>query len=145
MTLEKAVTLEQAVILVDTSVWIDRLRGIRGRAFDGAEELAKGSAGRASTTEPIIMELLCGAGSVELDRVRTLIDSLDVLSVEPSVDYADAAAIFRATRANGRQARKANDCLIAAVALRHDAVLWHKDSDFEAIAAVTKLKTVDLR
>ena len=91
------------------------------------------------------MELLCGAGPVELDRVRNLIDSLNVLSIEPSADFADAAAIFRATRANGRQARKVNDCLIAAVALRHDAVLWHKDSDFEAIAAVTKLKTVDLR
>lgn len=138
-------TLKESVILVDTSVWIDRLRGIRGRAFNGAEELTKGNAGQASITEPIIMELLCGAGPVEIDRVRMLIDSLTVLTVEPSVDYADAAAIFRATRANGRQARKVNDCLIAAVAIRRDAVLWHKDSDFEAIAAVTRLKTVDLR
>lgn len=91
------------------------------------------------------MELLCGSGSVELARVEALLDSLPVLSVQPSVDYAGAAAIFRATRANGRQARRVNDCLIAAVALRRGAVLWHKDADFEAIAAVTQLKTVDLR
>lgn len=99
----------------------------------------------AAITEPVAMELLSGAGPIDLSRVQTLVGSLPVLSVEPSVDYADAAAIFRATRANGRQARKVNDCLIAAVALRHGAELWHKDADFEAIAAVTQLKTLDLR
>lgn len=130
------------MILVDTSVWIDRLRGTRGRAFAAVEELTDGN---AATTEPIVMELLCGAGPIELARVKVLLDSLTVLSVQPSTDYTDAAAIFRATRANGRQARKVNDCLIAAVALRHGAEFWHKDADFEAIAVVTQLKTVDLR
>lgn len=91
------------------------------------------------------MELLAGAKPIDLSRVEALVGSLSVLSVEPSVDYEDAAAIFRATRANGRQARNTNDCLIAAVALRTDAELWHKDADFEAIAAVTRLRTVDLR
>lgn len=133
------------MILVDTSVWIDRLRGTRGRAFAAVEELVDVRRGNAAITEPIAMELLCGAGPVELARVKVLLDSLTVLSVQPSVDFADAAAIFRATRANGRQARKVNVCLIAAVALRHGAELWHKDADFEAIAAVTQLKTVDLR
>lgn len=138
-------TLKKSVILFDTSVWVDHLRGVRSKAAMRAEELMRLRPEVVAITEPIAMELLSGASPIDLSRVQTLVGSLPVLSIEPSVDFADAAAIFRATRANGRQARKINDCLIAAVALRRGAVLWHKDSDFEAIAAVTKLKTVDLR
>lgn len=138
-------TPENAVILFDTSVWVDHLRGVRSRAAMRAEELMRLRPEAVAITEPVSMELLSGASPIDLSRVERLVGSLPVLSVEPSVDYADAASIFRATRANGRQARKVNDCLIAAVAIRRDAVLWHKDSDFEAIAAVTRLETVDLR
>ena len=109
------------------------------------EQLIDTQPAEVAITEPITMELLAGAKPIDLSRVQTLVGSLPVLSIQPSVDFADAAAISRATRANGRQARKVNDCLIAAVALRNDAELWHKDADFEAIAAVTSLRTVDLR
>lgn len=126
-------------------MWIDRLRGIRGKAFDGIEELTRERPEVVAVTEPIIMELLCGSNFAELARVQSLVDAVAVVSVEPSTDYESAAAIFRATRANGRQARKVNDCLIAAVALRTGAELWHKNADFEAIATVSGLKTLDLR
>ena len=32
------------------------------------------------------------------------------------------------------------DCLIAAIALRHDVTLVHKDRDFEVLARVTPLR-----
>jgi predicted nucleic acid-binding protein len=37
------------------------------------------------------------------------------------------------------------DCLIAGIALRHDATLWHRDADFVAISAIAPLDSVDLR
>lgn len=98
-----------------------------------------------ATTEPIEMELLSGAKTEDLLEVQLFVSTLTVLSVEPSKDYVDAAAIFRSARSIGRRVRNTQDCLIAAVALRHDAELWHKDGDFESIAAVTRLRTVDLR
>lgn len=43
-----------------------------------------------------------------------------------------------------RRPRSVNDCLIAAIALRGDATLAHRDRDFEDIPA-TGLLTLDLR
>lgn len=133
------------MILVDSSAWIERLRGSGTLAARSIGDLVRDRPTEVATTEPIQMELWCGVGSNELARVEALTSSLVLLSVEPALDHAEAAAIYRATRANGRAARKANDCLIASVALRHDAEVWHRDADFEAIAAVTELRTRDLR
>lgn len=91
------------------------------------------------------MELMCGSGSAELLRVQRLIDSLALLTTDPPRDFLEAAAIYRSSRSIGRPVRKITDCLIAAVALRHDAELWHKDADYEAIAAAVPLRAVDLR
>lgn len=133
------------MILVDTSVWIDRLRGVRTRAYARIGAAVAERPADVATTEPIQMELLCGSGPHEFMKVQRLLSTLTVLSIEPSRDFVDAAAIYRSTRAMGRPVRAANDCLIAAVALRHGVELWHKDSGFESIAAATSLRTTDLR
>lgn len=132
------------MILVDTSVWVELLRGRAGRAHDHVSRLVAERPRGVATTEPIQMELWCGAGSAELTRVEALTSSLVLLAVDPTTDYADAAAIYRAARANGRPSRKVA-CLIASVALRRDVEVWHRDADFEAIAAVTSLRRFDLR
>ena len=36
--------------------------------------------------------------------------------------------------------RSAVDCLIAAIAIRHDATVWHKDRDYDYIATFTGLR-----
>lgn len=132
------------MILVASSVWIDRLRGTRSLAYTRVGEVVAQRPSDVATTEPIQMELLCGSVA-ELMNVQRLLSMLTVLSIDPPRDYFDAAAIYRSARAIGRPIRKMNDCLIAAVALRTGAELWHKDADFEAIAAVSALKSVDLR
>ncbi|MFM7258852.1 MAG: PIN domain-containing protein, partial [Acidimicrobiaceae bacterium] len=57
-----------------------------------------------------------------------------------SVDYDNAAAIYRACRKLGVTVRAQIDCLIAAIAIRTNTKIIHHDSDFDAIAQVTKLK-----
>jgi predicted nucleic acid-binding protein len=37
------------------------------------------------------------------------------------------------------------DCLIAAVALRHETAVWHCDEDYVRIAGVSDLRQRDLR
>ena len=133
------------MILVDSSVWIDRLRGTRTRAFDALDTLVAERPMEVAITEQIQMELCAGAAPADVPAVEALTASLVLLGVDPPTDFHAAAAMFRATRANGRIARKLADCLIASVALRHDAEVWHRDADFEAIAAVTALRTFDLR
>jgi predicted nucleic acid-binding protein len=51
-----------------------------------------------------------------------------------------AATLLRSARSTGRTPRSLLDCLIAAVAIRHDLPLLAADRDFEAIAAVSSLR-----
>lgn len=134
------------MILVDSSLWIDVLRGQTTHATTKVRGLVQSDPSLVATTEPITMELLAGATSEQaLARIDSLVASMTMLSVEPSRDYAAAAALHRAARATGATVRSLTDCLIASVALRHRATLWHKDADFEVIAGVTTLETLDLR
>lgn len=129
--------------LVDSSVWVDYLRGTPGQATSYLRNLLRTEL--PAITEPIESELLAGAGLHELWRLERLIDGLPVLTVAPEFDYRDAAAIYRACKRSGRTVRKLNDCLIAAIALRYDAMLVHKDADFEILADVIPLRHVSLR
>jgi predicted nucleic acid-binding protein len=61
----------------------------------------------------------------------------------PHEDVQVAGAIYRACRRAGETVRRANDCLIAAIAIRHDLPLLHRDRDFDAIARHTRLRIVE--
>jgi predicted nucleic acid-binding protein len=132
------------VLLVDSSVWVDYLRGHHTKArADLRRRLAAGDL--PATTEPISMELLAGASDerawTQIDR---LVSSLPLLTIDPALDYRDAAVIFRAARRTGRTIRRLNDCLIAAIAIRHDVDLIHKDADFDTISDVSPLRARSL-
>ncbi|MDO5502959.1 MAG: PIN domain nuclease [Actinomycetia bacterium] len=127
------------MILVDTSVWVDLLRGgdrpatrELARRLDQPDDLA--------CTEPVAMELLAGARGLELERVERLVTGLVSLAVAPPLDYRAAAAIYRTVRSSGHTLRSLQDCLIAAIAIRHDVMLLDTDRDYERIAAVTTLR-----
>jgi predicted nucleic acid-binding protein len=125
-------------LLVDSSVWITLLRG-------GDPELrerltAAGSSGRLASCDPVALELLAGATTSSLPRVEALVDSLAPLRVEPSLDFRAAAALHRSARSGGFTVRALMDCLIAAVAIRHDAVIVHRDRDFDHLAQVSPLQ-----
>lgn len=125
------------MLLLDTSGWIEYLRDTRSAACDEVARLLEDPASLA-TTEPIIMELLAGATSPgALRDLETLTAGLVLLGVDVRVDYHHAAVIDRSARSAGRTVRRMNDCLIAAVALRTDATLVHRDADFDAIAEVS--------
>jgi hypothetical protein len=126
-------------VLVDSSVWISVLRGGVPELRERLARAADAEAGLAMT-EPIAMELLAGGAGTSLPQIERLVDGLHMLEVDPLVDFRAAAALARACRADGRTVRSLLDCLIAAVAIRHDAVLVHRDRDFDALATVSPLR-----
>lgn len=132
-----------SLVLVDTSVWIEYLRGTGSPAhLFVREELGKGLA----TTEPVMMELLAGAASgAQTAAAERLMLGQHWLQVEPALDYRAAADIFQGARASGRQPRALQDCLIAAIAIRTQTPVAHRDADYAHIAAVTGLRVLDLR
>lgn len=133
------------MILLDTSVWVDYLRGTPGAATEHVRGLIREGAPLA-VTEPIVMELLAGAPDDRaLERLEVLVSGLPLLAVDAHLDYRDAATIYRSARRRGLTVRKLVDCLIAAVALRTGARLVHKDADFDVIGSVAPLDAVSLR
>jgi predicted nucleic acid-binding protein len=129
------------LLLVDSSVWVDHLRG---RAPEASRRLAAaiGDGRRTSVRmcEPVAMELIAGASATQLGPVSTLVDGLPGLALDPHVDFRSAGELSRSARFAGRAVRSSVDCLIAAVAIRHGAVLVHRDRDFDVLVEISPLR-----
>jgi predicted nucleic acid-binding protein len=86
------------------------------------------------------MEILSGArDDVNAQSLKRLLSRATVIETKP-IDYQNAASIYRACRQVGITVRTQIDCLIAAIAIRTGTPILHQDSDFNAIAQITKLK-----
>jgi predicted nucleic acid-binding protein len=86
------------------------------------------------------MELLSGARDQGHERqLRQMLNALHHRGVS-SVDFEEAARIYRDARRAGKAVRSLMDCLIAAVALREELSLLAQDRDFGAIREVTGLR-----
>jgi len=126
------------VILIDSSAWIEFLRDT-GSPICQRVDLLLGT--EIATCEPVRLEILAGArDEQQLHELRGLLARATLVTTEPS-DYEEASAIYRACRRNGDTPRKLLDCLIAAIAIRADFSVLHADSDFDAIARSTGLRT----
>ena len=122
------------MILVDTSAWVEYLRGTGSRVHRKVRELLETEQPLAST-EVVVMEVLAGArDDLHLERLRRLLFRCEFLPLAGLSDYEDAAALYRQCRRAGKTLRSLTDCLIAVVAMRANAELIHADRDFETIA-----------
>lgn len=121
--------------LVDTSVWIDFLRGRQTPQVDALDGLLAGEE-IVGVTPTIIQELLQGADTPDrFDELRRYLSDLACyLPREPVESHVRAAGLYQDCRRLGRTPRSSNDCLIAQVAIEHALVLLHDDRDFDAIA-----------
>ena len=124
------------VVLVDTSVWVDWLRGVDSAASDLLQRLSVDPGSTIATTQPVVMELRAGAPASELSSLEDVLSRAAMLSVNPDLDFAVAADVYRAVRAAGHTPRSTVDCLIAAVTIRHEALLAHRDREFVRMASV---------
>ena len=89
------------------------------------------------------MELLIGPADEERAKQRRrFLDRFEVVALEPLIDAEEAAAIHRRCRRAGETPRNLIDCMIAAVAIRRDEPVVHRDRDFDVIARHTRLQVV---
>jgi hypothetical protein len=125
------------VILIDTSAWIEFLRDTGSPICQRVDDLL---AAEVATCDAIRMEVLAGARDEQhLQQLRRLLARASNLPTE-SVDYEVAAALYRTCRQQGHTVRKLIDCLIAAVAIRADVPILHRDTDFNILAKHTALQ-----
>ncbi|MGZ8752157.1 MAG: type II toxin-antitoxin system VapC family toxin [Acidimicrobiia bacterium] len=124
------------MILADTSAWVEYDRGTGSPVDERLADLIAGG-GAVAVTEPVIMEVLCGARSDERERdLHRLLLRVDLLRFDPGVDFDAAARIYRTCRREGVTPRGLIDCMIAAVAHRSGAALLAFDTDLDRIADV---------
>jgi len=124
------------VILVDTSAWVEYVRGTGSAAARRVDVLLGGD---CAITDPVRMEVLAGArDEYHLDGLRRLLLRCVDLAVERS-DYDIAAGMWRACRLAGDSPRSLVNCLIAAVAIRHHIPVCHADRDYAMLAWHTPL------
>jgi predicted nucleic acid-binding protein len=129
------------VILADTSAWIEFDRATGSPVDRQVTRLIESSGTDLAVTEPVLMEVLAGAGD---DRrrsdLRRLLTSFSWIPVDPVADFEGAADLYAACRAAGITPRGLIDCMIVNVALRSGARLLAADRDFEQIARVVPLQ-----
>lgn len=130
-----------AVLLVDTSAWVEIFRRparLRLDDLGGLDEVV--------TCLPVLQEVLQGFRDERAFRLaRDAMTSMPI--VESPLRQAlveEAVELFRAARRAGLTVRSSADCLIACCALRHDLMVVHRDRDFAALARVAPLRQRDL-
>lgn len=124
------------MLLIDSSVWIDWLRGADTDGVRFVQD--RQSSEELALTQMIYLEVLQGINTdrqfVATQRVlgaQAMLQPRDVLAT-----FEAAAQLYRRARRAGLTIRKSTDCLIAAMALEHAALLVHNDRDFLALAQV---------
>jgi predicted nucleic acid-binding protein len=118
-----------ARILVDTSVWVDALRGRDATTVAAVRELLLED--RVVTCDVVVAELRAGLRRSERVRVLGLFGGLPRLAVD-SRDWLEAGDLGAQLRAGG-VTLPLTDLLIARVCLRHGHALFTSDEHFKRI------------
>lgn len=130
------------MILVDTSVWVDFLRGEDSSQRRVLHRLIEDEAD-ISITEIIFTEILQGIkNDREFQAIKDYLLEFPIYRPKGIETYLHAARIYRDCRKKGKTVRRTVDCIIAAICIENDLVLLHKDSDFDLIQAYTGLQVI---
>lgn len=125
--------------LIDTSAWVEFLRRPGSPVTLSVRRALKEDT--AATTDIVALEVLSGTTDVaRLTRWERLLARCEFIEQVPRDDAGAAASIYRACRRAGETPRAVNDCLVAAIAIRHQVPVLHRDRDFTVIARQTSLQ-----
>jgi len=131
-------------VLVDTSVWIELFTASESTADLWLTERIRADL-PIVVPEVVLMELLIGTtDEAKAALRRRRLQRFVIEPLAPVRDAEDAAAIHRGCRRHGHTVHSMIDCLVAAMALRLEMPVAHRDRDFEVIAAHCGLQTVSL-
>jgi predicted nucleic acid-binding protein len=130
------------MIAVDTSVWVDFLHGQPTPPVTVLRELVATRPNEVVLVDVVLTEVLRGLREEDVQRVEQRLFAFPILRLERIADFRAAAGLYRAARRTGMTIRSTIGCLIAAVCIREDVPLLHSDVDFDRLAKITTLRTV---
>lgn len=132
------------MILVDSSVLIDHLRGTSNVQ---TEQLARWLSGREGppdigVADLVVFEVVRGFQTAGAQaRARDLLLALEVVEIGGLDNALQAATLYRRLRQTGRTVRSPIDVLLASYCMTHRHTLLHRDADFDALKALGGLDT----
>jgi len=129
------------VIIVDTTVWVDYLRGRRNPETEWLDrELGREEIG---LTDLILCEVLQGVRSEkDFGRARMVLREFALFSTGGAELAIAAARNYRSIREEGLTVRKTIDCLIATFCMTKGCALLHRDRDFDAFEEILGLPVI---
>jgi predicted nucleic acid-binding protein len=129
------------MVIVDTTVWTDYLRGIDNKETLWLErELTKQ---RLALTDLILCEVLQGIREpTDFLRVREELLKFHLFETGGKDLAIAAAQNYRSLRALGHTVRRTIDCLIATFCLQAGHELLHRDRDFDCFEEALGLRVV---
>jgi predicted nucleic acid-binding protein len=129
------------MVIVDTTVWIDYLRGTNNLEVRWLDRELQRQ--RLGLTDLILCEVLQGIRNKgTFEKVRADLLKFEVLDTG-GVDVALAAAEnYRRLRLGGYTIRRTIDCLIATFCLESAHALLHRDRDFDAFEKGLGLRVI---
>ena len=125
---------EDVRVLVDSSAWIDFLRGDKPTVHTVK---ALGKSGRVVICGQVRQDVL--QGSRDTRSFEELRRQMSIWAYEPEIpeDFVEAARIFSSLRWKGLTIPP-SDCLVAALALRLNLSLYATDPDFDHIPRLAR-------
>jgi hypothetical protein len=129
------------VIIVDTTVWVDYLRGTQNPETEWLEIEADRK--RLGLTDLILCEVLQGVrNEQEFGQVRTELQRFELFETGGEELVIAAATNFRIIRERGKTIRKTIDCLIATFCVLNGHALLHRDRDFDSFEEILGLNVI---
>jgi predicted nucleic acid-binding protein len=129
------------MVIVDTTVWIDYLGGVKNAETDWLDREANRQ--RLGLTDLILCEVLQGIrDDMAFGRVLRDLRRFEVFETGGAELAIDAARNFRSLRQRGYTVRKTIDCWIATFCIREGHSLLHRDRDFDAFESLLGLPVI---
>jgi predicted nucleic acid-binding protein len=121
--------------LVDSSAWVEFFRQRGTPAAQLIRQLITSDPTVLLGCPPVRMELALESDDLRRHRTLKVYDGLPSTGISEE-DFDLAAAIYRAVRQSGHTIRSRLDSVIAAIAMREEATLVHRDVDFDRMTEV---------
>lgn len=134
-------SVEFAMVIVDTTVWIDYLRGAPNAEVRWLDRELQRQ--RLGLTDLILCEVLQGIRNASVfAQIRDDLLKFQVFQAG-GTDFAIAAAEnYQELRQRGYTVSRTIDCLIATFCLRENHALLHRDRDFDGFEKALGLQVI---
>ncbi len=124
--------------LIDTTIWIDVFKDGSGRR--ASQLRARVGDGKIALCRFTQLELLQGArDQAEWELLEEHLAGQRYLEMK-SDTWRNAARLFFELRRAGKTVRSPIDCCIAQLAIQEDAVILHRDRDFQTLSRFSPLQ-----